>query len=384
MVPLPLVGDRFGLVRLLILPAAVGDVLILDAPGTRPGLLVWVFALASAVLSLAGGFLPLTIALGQAGLMALSYTVQHDAPVTLKVMASVALVELAVRRWGWPILLGAGALTAVFLPAIPSAGLVNVGYGVAWLVVVPVLIGAYLRSVWQNVRQARERAVEAERLRELGTEAARLAERTAVARELHDVVAHHVASIALRVAVARHVLPQTDPRVAEVLDDVHTAATTALTDLRHLVAVLRDPNAVNAELGSLLVQPAELPAALTAVVDRNTQSGLAVEAEIDPAIGGLDAVSGLVVLRLVQEGLTNVAKHAGPAAKALLRVDLGADRTARVELCDDGGVAGPGRSAGEPGHGLAGLRERLALVGGHLDAGPSGAGWRLAATVPVA
>ena len=85
------------------------------------------------------------------------------------------------------------------------------------------------------------------------------------------------------------------------------------------MAVLRDPNAVGAELGSLLVQPAELPAALTAVVDRNTQSGLAVEAEIDPAIGSLDAVSGLVVLRLVQEGLTNVAKHAGPAAKARLR-----------------------------------------------------------------
>jgi signal transduction histidine kinase len=297
-------------------------------------------------------------------------------------MASVALVELATRRWGWPTLVGAGALTAVFLPAIPSAGLVNIGYGVAWLVVVPVLVGAYLRSVWQNVTRARERAVEAERLRELGTHAARLAERTAVARELHDVVAHHVASIALRVAVARHVLPQTDPRVAEVLDDVHTAATTALTDLRHLVGVLRDPTAVNAELGSLLVQPEELPAALTAVVDRNTQSGLAVEAEIDPAIGSLDAVSGLVVLRLVQEGLTNVAKHAGPAARARLRVDLDADRTARVELSDDGGTICD-RVPAEPGHGLAGLRERLALVGGHLDAGPSGTGWRLAATVPV-
>jgi signal transduction histidine kinase len=237
--------------------------------------------------------------------------------------------------------------------------------------------------VWDNVRQARQRAVEAERHQELSTHAARLAERTAVARELHDVVAHHVASIALRVAVARHVLPRTDPRVGEVLDDVHTAATTALTDLRQLVAVLRDPNAADAELGSLLVQPQELPATLSAVVGRNTQSGLSVAAEIDPAIGSLDAVSGLVVLRLVQEGLTNVAKHAGPGALARLRVDLGADRTARVELCDDGGAAAPGRPAAEPGHGLAGLRERLALVGGQLDAGPAGAGWRLAATVPV-
>jgi signal transduction histidine kinase len=335
------------------------------------------------VLSLAGGFLPLTVALGQTALMTASFWTMHDAPVTLKVMASVALVELAVRRWGWPTLLGAGAFTAVFLPAIPSAGLVNIGYGIAWSVVVPVLVGAYLRSVWQNMRQARERAAAAEQNRKLSMHNARLAERTAVARELHDVVAHHVASIALRVAVARHVLPRTDPRVGEVLDDVHTAATTALADLRHLVGVLRDPNAVDAELGSLLVQPQELPAALAAVVERGTQSGLAVEAAIDPAVAGLDAVSGLVVLRLVQEGLTNVAKHAGPAARTRLRVELTDDRTARVEVCDDGGMAASTRVTAAPGHGLAGLRERLALVGGRLEAGPAEAGWRLAAVVPV-
>jgi signal transduction histidine kinase len=384
---LRLVGDRFGLVRLLILPAAVGDVLILDAPGRQPPVALWLFALGSAVLSLAGGFVPLTVALGQAAIFAGSGWLLHQPPVTTLVMASVALVELTVRRWGWPTLAGAGALAAVFGPAIPHMGLVNAGYSMAWMVVVPVLVGAYLRSVWQNMHQARERATQAERNRELSTVAARLAERTAVARELHDIVAHHVASIALRVAVARHVLPRTDPRVAEVLDDVHTAATTALADLRHLVGVLRDPNAVHADLGSLLVQPEELPAALAAVVDRNTQSGLAVDAAIDPAVAGLDAVSGLVVLRLVQEGLTNVAKHAGPAAKARLRVDLGADRTARVEISDDGGGGGgggaPARAATEPGHGLAGLRERLALVGGRLDAGPADLGWRLAAEVPA-
>jgi len=386
-VPLPFglrpVGDRFGLVRLLILPAAVGDVLILHEPGNQPTLAVWVFALASAALSLAGGFVPLTVVLGQATLMGLSGWLLHDPPVTVRVLASVALVELAVRRWGWPTVAGAGATAAVFVPAVPSIGLVSAGYAVAWLVVVPVLIGAYLRSVRQNMRQARDRAVQAERHRELSTRTARLAERTAVARELHDVVAHHVASIALRVAVARHVLPRTDPRVAEVLDDVHAAATTALTDLRHLVAVLRDPNAAHAELGSLLVQPEELPAALTTVLERGAQSGLAIEAEIDPAIAGLDAVCGLVVLRLVQEGLTNVAKHAGPAAKARLRVDLTAGHAAQVEISDDGGAPETGRLTAEPGHGLAGLRERVALVGGHLDAGPSGGGWSLTAVVPV-
>jgi signal transduction histidine kinase len=377
-----LVGDRFGLIRLLVLPAAVGDVLILDAPGRPAPVALWLFALGSAVLSLAGGFVPLTVALGQAALFGAAGWVLHSPPVTTLVMASVALVELTARRWGWPTLVGAGALAAVFVPAAPTIGLVNAGYAMAWMVVVPVLVGAYLRSVWQNTHQARERAAQAERNRELSTLAARLAERMAVARELHDVVAHHVASIALRVAVARHVLPRTDPRVAEVLDDVHAAATTALADLRHLVGVLRDPGAVHADLGSLLVQPEELPAALAAIVDRGTQSGLAVDAAIDPAVAGLDAVSGLVVLRLVQEGLTNVAKHAGPAARARLRVDLGADRTARVEISDDGGGAAMA-PAGEPGHGLAGLRERLALVGGRLEAGPADLGWRLAAEVPV-
>ncbi len=378
---LRLVGDRFGLVRLPVLPAAVADVLIFDAPGRQPPAALLVFALGSAVLSLAGGFLPLTVALGQAGLVGTAGWLLHGPPVTTLVMASFALVELAVRRWGWPTLVGAGALAAVLVPAVPRMGLANAAYSMAWMVVVPVLVGAYLRSVWQNMRQARERAAQAERNRELSTQTARLAERTAVARELHDVVAHHVASIALRVAVARHVLPRTDPRVAEVLDDVHTAATTALADLRHLVGVLRDPGAVHADLGSLLVQPEELPAVLAAVVDRGTQSGLVVDAEIDPAVAGLDAVSGLVVLRLVQEGLTNVAKHAGPAAKARLRVEFGADRTARVEISDDGG--GAVAPAGQPGHGLAGLRERLALVGGRLEAGPADPGWRLAAEVPV-
>ncbi|HEV7897550.1 MAG TPA: histidine kinase [Planosporangium sp.] len=164
------------------------------------------------MLSLAAGFRPLTVTVGQTVLVAFADRFTDSPAVTVRVMACLALVELTVRRWGWPTLAGAVGLVCTHVPDSIGARMLASLYSIVWTVVVPVLIGAYLRSMRENTRQARVRAVEAEQRRELGTLAARLGERTAVARELHDVVAHHVASIALRVAVARHVLPATGLR----------------------------------------------------------------------------------------------------------------------------------------------------------------------------
>jgi signal transduction histidine kinase len=108
-----------------------------------------------------------------------------------------------------------------------------------------------------------------------------------------------------------------------------------------------------------------------------------VEAEIDPAIGGLDAVRGLAVLRLTQEALTNVAKHAGPAATASLKVAMsGSDLT--WDVADDGGrpLAGPRDVPVGGGHGLTGMRERVEVLGGALTAGPDGKGWRVSTVLP--
>ena len=124
--------------------------------------------------------------------------------------------------------------------------------------------------------------------------------------------------------------------MAEVLDDVHATGTTALTDLRRLVEVLRDPDGVRDDAAITAIEPGSLPAALGAAVDTARRTGLTVEADIDEAVGTIDAVRGLAVLRLTQEALTNVAKHAGPTARARLRVTVDDDAVS-WEVADEGG-----------------------------------------------
>jgi signal transduction histidine kinase len=232
-----------------------------------------------------------------------------------------------------------------------------------------------------NIRASREIARQAEQRVAVEANAARAGERTAIARELHDLVAHHVASMVLRVGVARHVLRDADPRVGEVFDDLHASGTTALADLRRLVAVLRNPAMVAGGSGYLPIEPGALPDALAATVDRAAKTGLTVDASIDPAVAKLDAVRGLAVLRLTQEGLTNVAKHAGPSARARFCVRM-VDDAVHWEITDDGGRSADPPPRAEPGHGLAGMRERVELLGGTLTAGPEGTGWRLRTVLP--
>jgi signal transduction histidine kinase len=237
----------------------------------------------------------------------------------------------------------------------------------------PVLIGTVVRTTSELGVQAERRLLSEQR-------AARADERSAIARELHDVVAHHVASMVLRVGVARHVLPEVDGEVGAVFDDVHRTGTAALADLRRLVAVLRDPDGVRGDAALTAIDPSALPAALDGAVETARRAGVIVEAEIDPAIATLDAVRGLAVLRLTQEALTNVAKHAGRSAVAVLEVTL-RDGDLDWSVTDDGG-AGRGDAPPGGGHGLTGMRERVEVLGGVLSAGPAGPGWRVSTVLP--
>ncbi|MCO8273292.1 histidine kinase [Actinoplanes sp. TRM 88003] len=332
----------------------------------------WALAITAFVLLIALSRWPRVNFGVQLVLLVVAFQLIDDTTIN-QVGASWALGELvvwAVRPWIY--LVAAALLTGVHL----ALGVLRDGDELAGLILpvgLPLLIGLVVRS-------SRELATRAEQQAASERRADRADERSAIARELHDVVAHHVASMVLRVGVARHVLPGIDPRVGEVLDDVHRTGTAALDDLRRLVAVLRDEGtATDAALAA--VEPGALPAALGAAVDTARRTGLTVEADIDEAVGTIDSVRGLAVLRLTQEALTNVAKHAGPDARARLRVAV-EDGNVVWEVSDDGGRGATPPAPGG-GHGLTGMRERVEVLGGTLTAGPEGDGWRVATVLPA-
>ncbi|GIE84575.1 sensor histidine kinase [Actinoplanes regularis] len=415
--------------------------LVIDHTGHPPTPLQWALAVPAFLSALLLHRRPPINLLVQTVLFAVAMVTLDDATIN-QVGTAWAVGELALwaprRRH---LVGGTGVVAAVYLicewPSDPSL-ITETVVGLAINLGLPILLGLVVRTTRELGVQAEQRALAEQRRRESEHRAARADERGAIARELHDVVAHHVASMVLRVGVARHVLPETDPRVADVFDDVHRTGTAALADLRRLVAVLRDPDAVRGDAALTAIDPSALPAALDGAVETARRAGVVVEAEIDPSIGALDAVRGLALLRLTQEALTNVAKHAGQGARAFLQVTMtGSDLCWSVE--DDGGsvaaaptssassaaptsgasfsaaptsgasfsaaptsgasssaaptpasfsaalpaspAGGSGRVPGG-GHGLTGMRERVEVLGGSLTVGAHGSGWRVATVLP--
>ncbi|MGA5304723.1 sensor histidine kinase [Nucisporomicrobium flavum] len=375
---------RDSFVRMLLLDLSGLSYLIFSTPGRSPTTAQWILAGTAFAAALALHRWRVANLLVQSALL-IAALVLLDDPLINQVGTGWALLELtmwAPRRpllWG-----GAGVVATIYLVDGYARGPQQWQAPVVGLTVVvglPVLLGLVIRTTRELGLQAEAKAAAERGRQESETRAARAAERTAIARELHDVVAHHVASMVLRVGVARHVLPGLDPRVAEVFDDVHGTGTAALADLRRLVAVLRDPS-VRTDAALTAIGPKDLPAALAAAVSTAEQAGLTVDSDIDEEVGTIDAVRGMAVLRLTQEALTNVARHAGPAARARVRVAV-AGGDVSWSVTDDGGGEAPGLPSGG-GHGLTGMRERVEVLGGRLTAGPSGNGWRVETVLPAA
>ncbi|MGW3606849.1 sensor histidine kinase [Micromonospora sp. NPDC005161] len=353
--------------------------------GRPPTATQWVLAVVAFALGLVFHRRPLVNLVVQAGLLAVAIPLIDDTTIN-QVGASWALLEVTMRaRRARRIWLAAVLLAVVDLTdsiGDPIGRFASGVFGLTLEVGVPVLLGLVIRTNRELGRQAVERATAEQRRHESESRAARADERSAIARELHDVVAHHVASMVLRVGVARHVLTDLDPRVGEVFDDVHGTGTAALAEMRRLVTVLRDPDGVRGDAALTAIEPSALPAALGATVDRARQAGITVEADIDPAVGSLDAVRGLAVLRLTQEALTNVARHAGTSALAHLVVAV-RDGAVHWEVSDNGRGAVPVAVPSGGGHGITGMRERVEVLGGRLEAGRTGAGWRVRTVLPA-
>jgi signal transduction histidine kinase len=227
---------------------------------------------------------------------------------------------------------------------------------------------------------ARERALEAhaatlEREREEKVRAAAAEERARIARELHDVVAHSISVMVVQVGGARGILDSEPDTARDTLQSAEQTGRQALADMRRMLGILR-----TADDGNGLTPQPSLEH-VDALVDQARRAGLTVEMRVEGGRTALAPGVDLAAYRIVQEALTNAVKHAGPArAKVVLR--YGGDQL-EIEVCDDG-RGPPHDSHADPGHGLVGMRERVALYGGALTAGPGSAGgFAVRASLPL-
>jgi signal transduction histidine kinase len=222
--------------------------------------------------------------------------------------------------------------------------------------------------------EAKERATRAEREREERAHAAVEEERARIARELHDVVGHSVSVMTVQASGVRRLLRPEQEREREALLIVERTGREALAEMRRMVGVLRRPE----EAPALAPQPSLEH--LDRLVEQTREAGLPVDLRVVGEAVELPAGVDLTAYRLVQEGLTNALKHAR-ATRAEVLVNYG-DGQIEVMVRDDGKGVGNGDGGG---HGLVGMRERVSVYGGELDAGPqAGGGYRLRARLPLA
>jgi signal transduction histidine kinase len=226
---------------------------------------------------------------------------------------------------------------------------------------------------FEEADAAKERAMRAEREREDRARVAVAEERARIARELHDVVGHSVSVMTVQAAGVRRLLRPEQEREREALLTVERTGREALAEMRRMVGVLRRPE----EAPALAPQPSLEH--VDRLIEQAREAGLPVELRVQGKACELPAGVDLTAYRLVQEGLTNALKHAR-ATRAEVLVDYG-DGAIEVIVSDDGTGVGNGEGGG---HGLVGMRERVSVYGGELDAGPKpGGGYRLRARLPL-
>jgi signal transduction histidine kinase len=293
--------------------------------------------------------------------------------VFLAVLTSAFLMGMLPDRnqslSGLAIGIGAGAIVVHNHP--------TQGWGdfffIAILFTIVWLAGNALGAKLSQYRQVEERAARLEREREERAQAAVAEERARIARELHDVVGHSVSVMTVQASGVRRLLRPDQEREREALLVVEQTGREALAEMRRLVGVLRRPE----ESPALAPQPSL--EYVDKLVDQVRESGLMVDLKVEGEASKLPASVDLAAYRLVQEGLTNTLKHAqAKHAEVLVRYGNG---EVEVTVADDGNGKGGGEGSG---HGLVGLRERIAVAGGQLDAGPrTGGGFQVRARLPV-
>lgn len=236
-----------------------------------------------------------------------------------------------------------------------------------------VVVGDNMRRRREHVAELAERAERAERERELLAHQHVREERTRVARELHDVVAHSVSLMVIQTSAARRQLAVDPAKADAALGAVEDAGRQAMNEMRRILGVLRD------ESGSQSLAPQPSLADLDGLTDAATD--LPITVRTDGVLHDLPAGVELSAFRIVQEALTNVRRHAGPVRQVDVSVAR-SDHALTVEVVDDGRGASVAPSPN--GFGLMGMRERVSAYEGELVAGPRvGGGWRVRASFPL-
>ena len=245
------------------------------------------------------------------------------------------------------------------------------------LVIAPWAIGSLNRTRRAYVAELIDRGHRLEQEAATRAELAALDERARIAREMHDVVAHGLSVMIVQADGASYAVRKDPDAAAGAFETISATGRESLAEMRRMLGLLRAEDGLDAT-GS---RPQPGVADLTFLVDQSKQSGMRLTSYVDE-LGDVGPGVGLTVYRIVQEGLTNVRKHAGPGPEVEVRVFAHAGAV-HVRVADDG--RGPDRgTAQDLGHGLVGMRERVAVHGGELRTGPRpGGGFLLEATVPV-
>jgi signal transduction histidine kinase len=305
------------------------------------------------------------------------YTLAASQPrrISLRGLA-VCLLGALTAVVSWHPLHAVNGLYAISLEATVFCGPVLL----AWL------LGDSTRWRRGYYQALEERAARLERERDVQAQVAAAAERARIAREIHDVVAHNVSVMVVQADGAAFALDASPQRAREALAAISATGRRALAEMRSLLGVLRDPADQEASLGDgPVLAPQPGIEGLGDLLEQARSAGLPVSLAVCGLPRPVPEGEALAVYRMVQESLTNVRKHAGPGVTAVVRLGY-AGAGLEIRVTDDGrGAAAPGAAGPGPGHGLAGMRERIELYRGTVRSGPRpGGGYEVTARLPLA
>ena len=288
----------------------------------------------------------------------------------------VALATIAALEPRRRALLAAGLLECAVIIAVISLGPSNWWHAAilgSGMVAAALGLGLYTATRRAYLKELHDRAERLERERDQQQELAAAAERGRISREMHDIVAHHLAVMIALSDGAAVASAGASPRAADAMRTVSATGRQALADTRRLLSGVADAAGQDGDR-----HPLPDLSGLDALIAGVRAAGLPVSYELQGAPVPLSAAAQLAVYRLVQEALTNTLKHGGPVASAVVRLSY-LPGELRVEIEDDGAGASVAQLE-TAGRGLAGMRERVQTFGGAVQAGPrSPAGWRVSA-----